>query len=45
MPLGAAFGVATVDGRLQLTLRYRRAQFDRTGAEAFAQLVRDVLLT
>jgi NRPS condensation-like uncharacterized protein len=45
MPLGAAFGVATIDGRLQLTLRYRRAQFDRASAEAFAQLYRDVLLT
>jgi NRPS condensation-like uncharacterized protein len=44
MPLGAAFGVSTFDGRMQLALRYRHAQFDRAGAEAFAQLYRDVLL-
>jgi NRPS condensation-like uncharacterized protein len=43
MPLGASFGVATHDGRLYLTLRYRRAQFDRDAAGAFARLYRDVL--
>ncbi|HEV7639314.1 MAG TPA: hypothetical protein VGO39_00420 [Gaiellaceae bacterium] len=43
MPLGASFGVVTLDGRLHLTLRYRRAQFDGEAAAAFAQLYRDVL--
>jgi NRPS condensation-like uncharacterized protein len=43
MPLGASFGAATLDGRLHLTLRYRRAQFDGDAATAFARLYRDVL--
>jgi NRPS condensation-like uncharacterized protein len=43
MPLGASFGVATLDGRLHLALRYRRAQFDSDAAGAFARLYRDVL--
>jgi NRPS condensation-like uncharacterized protein len=43
MPLGASFGAATLDGRLHLTLRYRRAQFDREAAAAFAHLYREVL--
>jgi NRPS condensation-like uncharacterized protein len=43
MPLGASFGAATLDGRLHLTLRYRRAQFDGDAAAAFAKLYRDVL--
>jgi hypothetical protein len=43
MPLGASFGAATFDGRLHLALRYRRAQFDREAAAAFAKLYRDVL--
>jgi len=43
MPLGASFGAATLDGRLHLTLRYRRAQFDGAAATAFARLYRDVL--
>ncbi|MDX6424825.1 MAG: hypothetical protein QOD52_230 [Gaiellaceae bacterium] len=43
MPLGASFGVATLGGRLHLTLRYRRAQFDGDAATAFARLYRDVL--
>jgi NRPS condensation-like uncharacterized protein len=45
MPLGASFGAATLDRRLHLTLRYRRAQFDRNAAHAFVRLYRDVLLT
>jgi NRPS condensation-like uncharacterized protein len=45
MPLGASFGVATLDGRLHLALRYRRAQFDGDAAAAFARLYRDVLTT
>ena len=44
MPLGAMLGAVTLDGRLHLTLRYRRAQFDPAGAQAFARLYRDVLL-
>jgi NRPS condensation-like uncharacterized protein len=43
MPLGASFGVVTLDGRLHLTLRYRRAQFDSVAAGVFARLYRDVL--
>jgi hypothetical protein len=43
MPLGASFGAATLDGRLHLTLRYRRAQFDSVAAGAFARLYREVL--
>ncbi|MCW3065866.1 MAG: hypothetical protein JWN32_3038 [Solirubrobacterales bacterium] len=44
MPLGAALGVATVDGRLHVTMRYPHAQFDRAAAHAFAEVYRDVLL-
>jgi NRPS condensation-like uncharacterized protein len=44
MPLGAMLGAITLDGRLHLTLRYRHAQFDEAGAQAFARLYRDVLL-
>jgi NRPS condensation-like uncharacterized protein len=43
MPLGASFGAATLDGRLHLALRYRRAQFDAEGATAFARLYREIL--
>jgi NRPS condensation-like uncharacterized protein len=45
MPLGASYGVATLEGRLHLALRYRRAQFDADGAAAFARLYREVLTT
>lgn len=45
MPLGASFGVLTLDGRLHLTLRYRHAQFDQEAARGFAEIYRDVLLT
>jgi hypothetical protein len=45
MPLGAAIGVATVGGRLHITMRYAHAQFDRAGAHAFAEVYRDVLLS
>jgi NRPS condensation-like uncharacterized protein len=44
MPLGAAMGVATVGGRLDVTLRHPRAQFDAAAAEAFVRTYRDVLL-
>ncbi|MCW3013861.1 MAG: hypothetical protein JWO02_953 [Solirubrobacterales bacterium] len=44
MPLGAAIGVLTVDGRLRVTLRYRHAQFDRDAARAFLRIYRDVVL-
>jgi NRPS condensation-like uncharacterized protein len=44
MPLGASFGVLTLDGRLHLTLRYRHALFDADAAKAFAGIYRDVLL-
>lgn len=43
MPLGAALGVVAYGGRLQLTLRYRHAQFDDTAARQFLALVRGVL--
>jgi NRPS condensation-like uncharacterized protein len=43
MPLGASFGVVTLDERLHLALRYRRAQFDSVAAGAFAGLYRNVL--
>jgi NRPS condensation-like uncharacterized protein len=45
MPLGAAFGVATIGGRLHATLRYRHPQFDRAGARSFARRYRDALLS
>lgn len=35
MPMGVAVGVVTLRGELTITFRYRRAQFDRYGAEAF----------
>lgn len=44
MPLGAALGVATVGGRLDVTLRHPRAQFDAAAAAAFVRTYRDVLL-
>jgi NRPS condensation-like uncharacterized protein len=44
MPLGAGIGVATMNGEMFLTVRYCRAQFDATGARAFAEAWREVLL-
>ena len=44
MPLGAAIGAATVDGRLHVTMRYAHPQFDSAGARAFVALYREVLL-
>jgi NRPS condensation-like uncharacterized protein len=44
MPLGASLGVATLDGEMWVTLRYRHALFDAEGAREFAKLYRDVLL-
>jgi NRPS condensation-like uncharacterized protein len=44
MPLGTCIGVVTVENRLHLTLRYRRAQFDPSAARAFIGMLRDSLL-
>jgi NRPS condensation-like uncharacterized protein len=44
MPLGTAFGAATVDDRLHVTMRYAHAQFDAAAARAFAAVYRTVLL-
>lgn len=44
MPLGTCIGALTLNGRLQLALRYRHAQFDRSAARAFFLLFRAVLL-
>ncbi len=43
MPLGASLGVATLDGRLFLTLRYRHALFDANAAADFLATFRRVL--
>jgi NRPS condensation-like uncharacterized protein len=43
MPLGASLGVATLDGRLFLTLRYCHALFDAAAASAFLTTFREVL--
>lgn len=46
MPMGVAVGAVTLRGKLTLTFRYRRAQFDRHAAEAFrdtfVQLVQEL---
>jgi NRPS condensation-like uncharacterized protein len=44
MPLGAALGAATLDGRLFLTLRHRHPQFGAAAAEEFLALYKQVLL-
>jgi hypothetical protein len=44
MPLGASFGVATLDGRLFVTLRYRHALFGAAAAGEFGALFRRTLL-
>jgi NRPS condensation-like uncharacterized protein len=44
MPLGASFGVATMNDALFVTLRYRHALFDADGAARFAGLYRGILL-
>jgi hypothetical protein len=44
MPLGTCVGALTLNGRLQLALRYSHAQFDRSAARAFFRLFRAVLL-
>lgn len=43
MPLGAAIGVASINGEMFIALRYCPAQFDTTGAAAFAAAWREVL--
>jgi hypothetical protein len=45
MPLGASLGVATLDGRLFLTLRYCHALFDAAAASAFLTTFREVLVS
>ncbi|HEY6762036.1 MAG TPA: condensation domain-containing protein [Baekduia sp.] len=45
MPLGAALGVVTVGGRLQVALRYRHPQFGGPDARAFVSSYRDVVLS
>jgi NRPS condensation-like uncharacterized protein len=45
MPLGASLGVATLEGRMFVTLRYRHPLFDRGAAAEFLELLRSVLLT
>lgn len=42
MPLGASVGVATLDERVFLTLRYRHALFDAHAAKEFGELLRGV---
>jgi NRPS condensation-like uncharacterized protein len=44
MPLGASFGVASMNDEMFVTLRYRRALFDAAGAAEFGALYRDILL-
>jgi NRPS condensation-like uncharacterized protein len=44
MPLGASLGVATLDGRLFVTLRYRHAQFDAAAADEFLATFKSALL-
>jgi NRPS condensation-like uncharacterized protein len=44
MPLGASFGVATLGGRLLVTLRYRRALLDATAADQFLGEFKEKLL-
>jgi NRPS condensation-like uncharacterized protein len=44
MPLGASFGVATLGGRLFVTLRYRHVLFDAAAAAEFLALYRLTLL-
>jgi NRPS condensation-like uncharacterized protein len=41
MPLGVGVGVATVDGRLHLMVRYRQEQFEPADADTFADLLVD----
>jgi NRPS condensation-like uncharacterized protein len=44
MPSGVSVGVATISGRMHLTIRYCAALFDRDGAAAFADCWREVML-
>jgi NRPS condensation-like uncharacterized protein len=45
MPMGASLGVATHGNQMFLSLRYRHALFDASGAAAFGALLLDVLTT
>jgi hypothetical protein len=44
MPLGASFGAATLEGRLLVTLRYRRTLLDATAANQFLAAFKETLL-
>ncbi len=44
MPMGVSVGVASLEDRMMLTLRYRRAVFDEAAARDFADLYRATLL-
>jgi hypothetical protein len=44
MPMGTGIGAATMNQELFLAVRFCEAQFDATGAEAFADTWRGVLL-
>ena len=45
MPLGASLGVATLGGRMFITLRYRHALFDAAAAAHFLAGFKEALLT
>jgi hypothetical protein len=42
--MGMAIGVATVDGRMNLTIRYVRSMFDDAAATEFGDRLRATLL-
>ena len=44
MPAGVSVGAASMEDRMFLTVRYRKAHFDATAAKEFGALYRDVLL-
>jgi NRPS condensation-like uncharacterized protein len=44
MPLGTSLGIATLEGELFVTLRYRFSQFDADAAAEFGSLFRRVLV-
>jgi NRPS condensation-like uncharacterized protein len=44
MPMGVSIGAVSMDERLFLTLRYRRAQFDTAAGAEFAHSLRDAVV-
>ncbi len=44
MPMGVSVGVASLEDRMMLTLRYRKAVFDEAAARDFGELYRAALL-